>query len=211
MQRELVWLEEVKKIVQSPFIDMKYKQGKTLRELFTSEHEDLLHEGELWMKDTANPCMLISTIIATVVFSAAFSIPGGIADNKGTPNFIKETFLIFAISDGVALFSFSTTILMFLSILKLRYAENDFLKSLLLKLMIGLTSLFVSITSMIEVFSTAFYLSCHYGLRWVPDVIFIFAFVLVVLFAFLKYPLLSDILFSIYCSSLLFQPRRDMI
>ncbi|KAB2615086.1 ankyrin repeat-containing protein [Pyrus ussuriensis x Pyrus communis] len=187
---------EVEKIVQSPFIHMKYKQGKTLRELFTSEHEDLLHKGELWMKDTANPCMLISTIIATVVFSAAFSIPG-------------ETFLIFAISDGVVHFSFSTTIPMCLCILTSQYAENDFLKSLLLKLMIGLTSLFVSITSMMIVHNLLFILSLW--IKMVPDLIFIFAFVLVVLFAFLQYPLLSDILFSTYWSSLLFQPRRDMI
>ncbi|XP_050138015.1 ankyrin repeat-containing protein At5g02620-like [Malus sylvestris] len=212
MQRELVWFEEVEKIVQPPFIDMKNTQGKTPRELFTSEHEDLLRKGESWMKDTTNSCMLVSTLIATVVFSAAFSIPGGIDDNKGTPNFIKEeAFLIFAISDGVALFSSSTAILMFLYILTSRYAENDFLKSLPLKLMVGLTSLFVSITSMMVTFSTAFYLSCHYGLRWVPDLIFIFAFVPVALFAFLQYPLLFDMFFSTYCSSLLFQPRRDMI
>ncbi|CAN6557251.1 unnamed protein product [Malus baccata var. baccata] len=212
MQRELVWFEEVEKIVQPPFIDMKNNQDKTPRELFTSEHKDLLRKGESWMKDTANSCMLVSTIIATVVFSAAFSIPGGISDNKGTPNFVKDTaFLIFTISDGVALFSSSTAILMFLYILTSRYAENDFLKSLPLKLMIGLTSLFVSITSMMVAFSTAFYLSCHYELRWVPDLIFIFSFVPVALFAFLQYPLLSDMFFSTYCSSLLFQPRRDMI
>ncbi|TQE11416.1 hypothetical protein C1H46_002979 [Malus baccata] len=212
MQRELVWFEEVEKIVQPPFIDMKNKQGKTPRELFTSEHEDLLRKGESWMKDTANSCMLVSTLIATVVFSAAFSIPGGIKDNKGTPNSIKEpAFLIFAISDGVALFSSSTAILMFLYILTSRYAENDFLKSLPLKLMIGLTSLFVSITSMMVTFSTTFYLSCHDGLIWVPDIIFIFAFVPVALFAFLQYPLLFDMFFSTYYSSLLFQPRRVMI
>ncbi|CAN6695393.1 unnamed protein product [Malus baccata var. baccata] len=212
MQRELVWFEEVEKIVQPPFIDMKNKQGKTPRELFTSEHEDLLRKGESWMKDTANSCMLVSTLIATVVFSAAFSIPGGINDKKGTPNSIKEpAFLIFAISDGVALFSSSTAILMFLYILTSRYAENDFLKSLPLKLMIGLTSLFVSITSMMVTFSTTFYLSCHEGLIWVPDIIFIFAFVPVALFAFLQYPLLFDMFFSTYYSSLLFQPRRVMI
>ncbi|TQD68740.1 hypothetical protein C1H46_045727 [Malus baccata] len=121
MQRELVWFEEVEKIVQPPFIDMKNNQDKTPRELFTSEHKDLLRKGESWMKDTANSCMLVSTIIATVVFSAAFSIPGGISDNKGTPNFVKDTaFLIFTISDGVALFSSSTAILMFLYILTSR-------------------------------------------------------------------------------------------
>ncbi|ONI01271.1 hypothetical protein PRUPE_6G131100 [Prunus persica] len=160
MQRELVWFEEVKKIVQPLSTEMKNKKGKTPRELFTSEHKGLLHKGESWMKNTAKSCMLVATIIATVVFSAAFSIPGGIADKTGAPNFVKETaFLIFAISDGVALFSSSTSMLMFLYILTSRYAENDFLKSLPLKLMVGLASLFISMTSMMIAFSTAFYLS----------------------------------------------------
>ncbi|VVA33905.1 PREDICTED: ankyrin [Prunus dulcis] len=212
MQRELVWFEEVKKIVQPLSTEMKNKKGKTPRELFTSEHKGLLHKGESWMKNTAKSCMLVATIIATVVFSAAFSIPGGIADKTGAPNFVKETaFLIFAISDGVALFSSSTSMLMFLYILTSRYAENDFLKSLPLKLMVGLASLFISMTSMMIAFSTAFYLSCHYGLGFVSDFIFIFAFVPVVLFLFLQYPLLSDMFLSTYCSSLIFQPRKHMI
>ncbi|KAM5585259.1 hypothetical protein ABKV19_004580 [Rosa sericea] len=46
MQRELVWFEEVKKIVQPNSIEMKNKKGKTPRELFTSEHKELLHKGE---------------------------------------------------------------------------------------------------------------------------------------------------------------------
>ncbi|ONI01280.1 hypothetical protein PRUPE_6G131500 [Prunus persica] len=212
MQRELVWFEEVKKIVQPVSIDMKNKDGKTPRELFTSEHEGLLCKGESWMKNTANSCMLVATIITTVVFSAAFSIPGGIADNTGAPKFLKDTaFLIFAISDGVALFSSSTSMLMFLYILTSRYAENDFLKSLPLKLMVGLASLFISMTSMMIAFSTAFYLSCHYGLRFVSDFIFIFAFVPVVLFVFLQYQLLCDMFLSTYYSSLIFQPRKHMI
>ncbi|BBG92746.1 Ankyrin repeat family protein [Prunus dulcis] len=100
MQRELVWFEEVKKIVQPLSIDTKNKDGKTPRELFTSEHEGLLWKGESWMKNTANSCMLVATIITTVVFSDAFSIPGGIADNTGAPKFLKNTaFLIFVISE----------------------------------------------------------------------------------------------------------------
>ncbi|BBN67589.1 Ankyrin repeat family protein [Prunus dulcis] len=41
MQRELVWFEEVKKIVQPLSTEMKNKNGKTPRELFTSEHKEL--------------------------------------------------------------------------------------------------------------------------------------------------------------------------
>ncbi|XP_050370976.1 ankyrin repeat-containing protein At5g02620-like isoform X2 [Argentina anserina] len=212
MQRELVWFEEVKKIVPPPSLEMKNTKGKTPRELFTSEHKGLLHKGEAWMKHTANSCMIVAALIATVVFSAAFSLPGGTSENTGEPKFLKETaFLFFAISDGVALVSSSTSILMFLFILTSRYTEGDFLKSLPLKLMIGLTSLFISIASMMVAFSTTFYLDCHYGLGWVPNLIFVFAFVPVALFAFLQFPLLSDMFSSTYCSSLLFQPWKHMI
>ncbi|KAM5585125.1 ankyrin repeat-containing protein ITN1-like [Rosa sericea] len=212
MQRELVWFEEIKKIVQPQYIEMENKKGKTPQELFTEEHKMLMRQGEKWMKDTATSCLLVATIIATVVFSAAFSIPGGADDHTGKPNFLKEkAFLYFTIADGVALFSSSTAMLMFLFILTSRYAENDFLKSLPLKLMVGLTCLFISIASMMMAFSTALYLSCQYGSRWVPDLTFFFAIVPVALYAFLQFPLVSDMSSSTFCSSLLFQPWKRMI
>ncbi|XP_062016268.1 ankyrin repeat-containing protein At5g02620-like isoform X2 [Rosa rugosa] len=212
MHRELVWFEEVKKIVQPQYIEMENQQGKTPQELFTKEHRALMRQGESWMKDTATSCLLVATIIATVVFSAAFSIPGGTDDHTGKPNFLKEKmFLYFTIADGLALFSSSTAMLMFLFILTSRYAENDFLKSLPLKLMIGLTSLFISIASMMMAFSTAFYLSCQYESRWVSDFTFLFALVPVALFAFMQFPLMSDMSSSIFCSSLLFQPWKHML
>ncbi|BAT80183.1 hypothetical protein VIGAN_02317400, partial [Vigna angularis var. angularis] len=47
------------------------------------------------MKRTAEFCMLISTVIATAVFSAAINIPGGIDDLKKTKLF--EPNIIFGI------------------------------------------------------------------------------------------------------------------
>jgi hypothetical protein len=40
-------------------------------------HKDLQKDGEKWMKDTANYCMLVATLIATVIFAIAFTVPGG--------------------------------------------------------------------------------------------------------------------------------------
>ena len=191
---------------------MENKIGKTPQDLFTEEHRALMGQGELWMKDTATSCLLVATIIATVVFSAAFSMPGGTDDHTGKPNFFKEKmFLYFTIADGLALFSSATAMLMFLFILTSRYAENDFLKSLPLKLAVGLTSLFISIASMMMAFSTAFYLSCQYESKWVSIVTFIFSLVPVALFAFLQFPLMSDMSSSLFSSSILFQPWKHMI
>lgn len=212
MQQELLWFEEVKKIAQPLYTKEKNKKRQKPKELFTIQHKRLLREGESWMKSTANSCMIVSTLIATVVFAAAFSLPGG-NNNSGTPNNLQYTsFLIFVLSDGLALFSSVVAILMFLSILTSRYAEDDFLKSLPLKLMIGLASLFFSMITMMIAFSFTFVIAYHhYGLKWVPFLISIFAFLPVVVFAALQFPLLFDTFSSTYWSRALFQPNRHML
>ncbi|KAJ7969330.1 Ankyrin repeat-containing protein [Quillaja saponaria] len=213
MQLELLWYEEVKKIMLPSFVDMKNSEGITPRELFTIEHKELLSKAESWMKDTANSCMVVSTLITTGVFSAAFSIPGGNNDNEGgTPNYLqKPAFLLFAISDAMALISSSTSILMFLSILISRYAEDDFFKSLPMKLMIGLVALFISIISMMVAFSSAFFITYYHGLKWVPNFIGVLAFVPVPLFFALQYPLWTDIIYSTYYCRSLFRPNKYML
>ncbi|XP_061374513.1 ankyrin repeat-containing protein ITN1-like [Gastrolobium bilobum] len=212
MMLELHWFEEVKKIMLPSYIEMKNSEGFTPRQLFTKEHEDLLKKGESWMKQTANSCMVVSTLIATGVFSAAFSVPGGSNDNTGSPNYLdKPSFLIFALSDSMALISSSTSILIFLSILISRYAEEDFFRSLPLKLMAGLMALFISIISMMVAFSSAFFITYYHGLKWVPNFISALAFLPIPLFIFLQFPLWSDIVYSAYICSSLFRPSKRMI
>ncbi|CAK9327292.1 unnamed protein product [Citrullus colocynthis] len=134
-------------------------ESLTPRELFTKEHKQLLKDGEEWMKNTANSCMLVATLIATVVFAAAFTVPGG-NGNQGTPTFREnQAFTVFVISDVVALVLSSTSILTFLSILTSRYAEEDFLMSLPIKLLFGLVTLFLSISCMLVAFSATFFIA----------------------------------------------------
>ncbi|KAI9194861.1 hypothetical protein LWI28_009741 [Acer negundo] len=118
MQQELLMFEEVEMMMQPSLRETKNADGQTPRELFTIEHKELLHNGENWMKNTASSCMVVATLIATVVFSAAFTVPGGNNDKTGIPIRMTETsFHVFAISDTIALSSSSISILMFLSIL----------------------------------------------------------------------------------------------
>ncbi|XP_028807329.1 uncharacterized protein LOC114762045 [Neltuma alba] len=139
MQFELLWFEEVRKIVLPSYTKKKNSEDKTPGELFTEEHAALRKDAESWMKGTAKSCMLVSTLIATGVFTAAFSTPGGIKDDTGVPNYLgKRSFTIFAISDAIAMISSSASILIFLSILISRYAEYDFHHSLPSKLIFGL-------------------------------------------------------------------------
>ncbi|KAJ0081563.1 hypothetical protein Patl1_12370 [Pistacia atlantica] len=71
---------------------------------------------------------MAATIIATVVFAAAFTEPGGSKEETGTPHFVRRaSFIIFAISDAIALILSSYSILRFLSVISSRYAEEDFI------------------------------------------------------------------------------------
>nr|XP_023881971.1 ankyrin repeat-containing protein At5g02620-like [Quercus suber]XP_023881972.1 ankyrin repeat-containing protein At5g02620-like [Quercus suber] len=224
MQRELLWFKAVEKIVPPSYIKMRNSENQTPKDLFTEKHKDLLKEGEKWMKRTATSCMLVATLIATVVFAAIFTLPGG--DNndngappspppfleKGAPLFLeKKWFLIFVISDAVALFSSTASIIMFLSILTSRYAENDFLVSLPARLMFGLSALFVSIATMVLAYGAAIFMIYDQKFDRVPIVIASLACVIVALFAWQHFHLWADTIRSTYWSRFLFRPFKHRL
>ncbi|KAI9126692.1 hypothetical protein K1719_002288 [Acacia pycnantha] len=172
----------------------------------------LRKDAESWMKRTSGSCLVVSTLIATGVFSAAFSIPGGTNDNTGVPHYLgTRSFMVFAISDAIALISSSSSILVFLSILISRYAECDFYKALPLKLIFGLVTLFFSITSMMIAFSSAFFITYDHGLKWVPSLISLLSFLPIVIFLFLQFKLFYDIIYSTYYLRFLFRPTKHML
>lgn len=172
--------------------------GKTPRMIFTEEHSNLKAEGERWMKDTANSCSIAAALIATVVFAAAITVPGGNAES-GYPLFVKSgAFIIFAVSDAVSLFTSSTSLLMFLSILTSRYAEEDFLYALPKRLSVGLFTLFLSILFMMAAFSSTIYLVFGEKSAWVLIPVAVLACLPVTSFVLLQFPLLVDVTSSTY-------------
>ncbi|CAI8589972.1 unnamed protein product [Vicia faba] len=209
---ELLWFEKVKEIMIPAQIKWRNSKDLTAQELFSKEHEKLRKNGEQWMKKTAESCMLISTVIATGVFAAATSLPGGTNDDTGKPNYLSKTsFAVFALSDALALISSSTAILIFLSILVSRYREYDFYKSLPLKLIFGLIALFISITSMMVAFSSAFFIIYYHGSKWVPSSIALLSFLPILLYIGLQFSLFSDIIYSTYYWRMLSKPGKNMI
>ncbi|XVF35127.1 hypothetical protein REPUB_Repub18cG0118000 [Reevesia pubescens] len=88
MQRELQWFKEVEKFVKPGFRDASNMERKTLAMVFTVEHKELVKEGEQWMKDTTNSCTVVAALIATVVFAAAITVPGGNNGDNGFPNIL---------------------------------------------------------------------------------------------------------------------------
>lgn len=210
MQRELLWFKEVKKVIQPSFAEAENREGDTPRALFTKEHKELREEGEKWMKDTATFSMIVATLIATVVFAAAFTVPGGTKGDTGFPFFDKKaSFKIFAISDAISLVSSTASIVNFLSILTSRYAEEDFLELLPRKLLFGLGTLFVSIATMMVVFSTTFFIFFTHERLWIAVLVTVIASIPVILFIYQHIQLFIDVLRSTYVSNSLFQKGKS--
>lgn len=204
MRQELLWFKEVKKIVQPSYREMKNSEGKTPYLLFTEEHKELRQEAEKWMKHTASSCMVVATLICTMAFTATFTILGGNDNGTGKPIFLhNRSFMIFTVSTALAVFSSATSVLMFLSILTSRYAEEDFLYSLPSRLVLGLGSLFVSIAAMMVAFGATHFIFLGHDYARITIPIAAFASGTVTLFALLQFPLLSDMIRHIFSRSLL--------
>ncbi|XP_073277843.1 uncharacterized protein [Primulina huaijiensis] len=201
MQRELQWYKEVEKYVTPDSKDRKNSKLRTPPVEFSEEHKDLVKEGEKWMKDTANSCTVAAALIATIAFAASITVPGGNNGDNGVPIFYnKLAFLTFAVFDAMSLFSSTASMLMFLSILTARYAEGDFLYSLPKRLIIGLVTLFLSITSMMIAFSATLYLVFGRRKAWTLVPIAALACLPVILFVQLQFPLLLEMIISTYRS-----------
>nr|XP_034909291.1 uncharacterized protein LOC118044923 [Populus alba] len=151
LQEELQWFEQVKKVIPSNYVPLLNEDGKTARECFEIKHTEQLKKAQKWIKETSQSCSTIAALVATVVFAAAYTVPGG-SDDNGKPNFINSPyFLIFTVSDVVSLASSLTSLVVFLSLLTSPIELQDFHISLPRKLIVGFTFLFFSvITTMLS-------------------------------------------------------------
>ncbi|KAK0604814.1 hypothetical protein LWI29_019727 [Acer saccharum] len=210
MQRELEWFEEVQRILPPKYMEEANENNKTPGELFTKEHFELVKEGERWMKNTAASCMVVATLIAAVMFTSAFTFPGGNDEKTGIPIFMEYgAFLIFMISNALSLFSSSTSVLVFLGILTSRYAEKDFRRSLPTKLIIGLFTLFFSIVTMMAAFGSAISIILRKRLNWIAIPIILLSAVPIGLFALFQFPLLVEVLICTYGGSIFNKPKKS--
>ena len=143
----------MEKIVPPEFKEMKNRDGDGGEKpyvLFARTHEKLRTKGEKWMRNTANYSMVVSTLISSIMFSGLIA--------EGLNNNSPKLYLVFSVASVIALFSSSTSLVMFLSILTSRYSYNDFLVWLPLRLLIGVATLCISIAAMMVAFFTSFML-----------------------------------------------------
>ncbi|KAK4604110.1 hypothetical protein RGQ29_012570 [Quercus rubra] len=201
MQREILWFKEVEKVVPPAFKEMKNGEEETPYVLFKRTHEELRTKGEKWMTDTANYSMVVSTLIGSIMFSGL--IADGLDDGS-------NLYLVFSISSAIALFSSSTSLVFFLSILTSRYSYDDFLVWLPIKLLFGVATLCISIAAMMVAFLTSFWLK-NLNRKELPvifDVIGLFACVPILLYVLLKWHLFVDIAGSTFFQC---KPRQHLL
>ncbi|KAJ0957131.1 putative P-type ATPase, transmembrane domain superfamily, PGG domain-containing protein [Helianthus annuus] len=159
MQRELQWFEEISKIVPPEHMKSRIKENDTPLMVFKREHRDLRQKGEDWMKQTAGSYTITAALIITMVFPAIITVPGGNNGETGRAIYKdKLSFMIYCYSVWISFFTSTTSLLLFLSILTERYAYEDFLKRLPKRLIFGLVTLFMSVTTMVIAYSAAFYI-----------------------------------------------------
>ncbi|KAL7582813.1 hypothetical protein Lser_V15G44890 [Lactuca serriola] len=207
IQHELQWFKEVKRFVCPLSIIQKNSSGETPQMVFTREHKNLVIEGEKWMKSTVESCTITTALITTIVLAAAITLPGGNKEETRIPMFTNHTaFTIFAISYAISLFAAVTSLLMFLSILNAHYAEQDFLLKLPTKLIIGLSTLFISTTAMVVVVATTLYIVFGQINSQILIPIAVLTCLPITSFVILQFPLVIDLMSATYGRSIF---RKD--
>ncbi|RDX71490.1 hypothetical protein CR513_49152, partial [Mucuna pruriens] len=136
-------------LVPEQFTLKKNKDGKMAMEIFKERHKDVVKRSSEWLKETSNSSSAVAALVAGVSFAASST------DNGRPSSESPLAFYAFAITSLMALCFSVTALIMFLAIFTSEKQLEDFRNSLLVKLLFGLTSLFVSIASMIVSFCSA--------------------------------------------------------
>ncbi|KAH7573044.1 hypothetical protein JRO89_XS03G0057200 [Xanthoceras sorbifolium] len=199
MQWEIKWYKFVKESMPRHFFVRNNNKGETPKEIFTNTHKDLVKEGREWLTKTSEACSVVAALIATVAYATSATVPGGVDQKSGKPVLKNAiTFNIFAISSLVALCFSVTALVFFLAILTARYQEDDFSMDLPRKLLLGLTSLFTSIGSILISFCSGHFLILKNELRAVAYPIYVVTCLPMTFFAIAQLPLYFDLIWAIF-------------
>jgi hypothetical protein len=120
--------------------------------------------------------------------------PGGSNSKTGQPLLLNETpFRTFTTSDTLSLCFSLTSVVLFLSIMTSEMDEKDFRRSLPLKLVMGLTTLFLAVASMMVAFASTLVLMVGKRLHSAATPVYTVACCPVALFLVLEFPLYLNI------------------
>ncbi|XP_065859616.1 uncharacterized protein [Euphorbia lathyris] len=197
MQWEIKWYEFVKNSMPHNFFSRYNHHSQTAKDIFTETHKELLQSGGEWLTHTSESCSVVAALIATVAFATSSTVPGGVDEKKGTPTLEKQpAFNAFAIASLVALCFSVTAVVMFLAILTSRYQEKDFGKILPRRLLVGLTSLFISIAAILVSFCAGHFFVLKDELKFAAFPVYAVTCLPVTFFAIAQFPLYFDLVWA---------------
>ena len=108
-------MQAVKSIMPSKCEEARNKDGKTPCKLFTKPQDELMKAGEKRARDISTSFTLVGTLIITIMFATAFTVPGGNDQNTGMPIFLRKLeFTIFIIADAISLITSFSSVLIFI-------------------------------------------------------------------------------------------------
>ncbi|KAK6940774.1 PGG domain [Dillenia turbinata] len=198
MQWERKWYEFVKNSKPLHYFFRYNAKNESPNDVFMRTHRELIRDGSEWLSKTSESCSVVSTLVATVAFATSATVPGGVKQDKGTPVLENHpAFDVFAIASLVALCFSVTSVVMFLAILTSRYQERDFRRDLPVKLLLGLTSLFVGIAAMLVSFCAGHFFVLQEKLKYAALPVYIVTCLPITLFAIAQFPLYFDLIWAI--------------
>uniref|UniRef100_A0A7N2LU06 PGG domain-containing protein n=1 Tax=Quercus lobata TaxID=97700 RepID=A0A7N2LU06_QUELO len=190
LQEELLWFERVKSVTKEAFVCHQNNMKETAEALFATTKSKLRNSARDWLIRTSEGSSIVAVLIATVAFTAAYTIPGGPDQKTGFPVLLYHPFFVVSTaSDVLSLACALTSVVMFLSILTAPFRLEDFKHSLPNKLMLGFTFLFFSVVMMMISFSATIILMVHGSERWTKILFYSLSFLPVGIFALAYFPL----------------------
>ena len=172
-------------------------KAETAGEIFKTSHKELVKDSSEWLKDTSESCSVVAALVAGVSFATASAVPGGTNDEGQPPLEGQPAFDAFAISSLVGLCFSVTGLIMFLAILTSRKEAKDFRRGLPLKLLLGLSSLFVSIVAMFVSFCSGHFFIINHKYKTFLFPFYAATSLPVAFYAVAQFPLYFDLLTGI--------------
>ncbi|XP_054782678.1 uncharacterized protein LOC129289965 [Prosopis cineraria] len=163
----------------------------TAREMFEQEHSAMLKEATDWIKQTAQSCSTVVVLIATVVFAAMYTVPGG---NKDGSPILRNSlvFRFFYTADAIALASSLLSVMMFLSILTSPFRMQDLYEDLPLNLADGFGWMLVSLmTTMLTFGSTILLTVGQKKMNWISFWVYFVMVLPFIISGLTQYPIMT--------------------
>lgn len=188
----------VSSLVPPHYYFLRDKDQQTPWEIFKKTHDNLRKESGEWLKETSESCSVVTALVAGASFATATTVPGGIDDN-GMPHFEgNPAFDAFLFSSLFGLCFSVSGLIMFLTVLTSRKLPREYRKSLPLKLVFGLSFLFLSIISLLASFCIGHSFLFNHKYRKVIVPIYIATCFPVTFFALDQVQLYVDLLAAIF-------------